>query len=284
VAQVHWLHCQFRLMEETLERALEYAERAGERRQRLVLLNGLLRAALFGPAPVEQALERCEAVLAQAEGDLLMRGKTAALQAVLEAMRGEAETARRLVAESRSVFEELGQRVLLAGLPLYAGYVELHLDDAAAAERILREGYEALRGMGERGQFSSTASLLARALLLQGRLDEAEELTRVAEESAASEDVGTQALWRETRALVLARGGDAEAAEPLARAAAERAAGTDFVLLRGDTLLALSEVLARAGRSEEAARAAAEALGLYEGKGAVVAARRAREALAAVAR
>ncbi|HEV8250359.1 MAG TPA: hypothetical protein VGQ15_10340, partial [Gaiellaceae bacterium] len=57
---------------------------------------------------------------------------------------------------------------------------------------------------------------------------------------------------------------------------------TDGVLKQADTLVVLAEVLQAAGRPDESGAAAAEALGLYEAKGNVVAAARVRASLAAL--
>jgi hypothetical protein len=64
-------------------------------------------------------------------------------------------------------------------------------------------------------------------------------------------------------------------AEQLAGEAVARAAETDFLNLRGESLLDLAEVLRVAGRIAEAAAATAEALALFEAKGCTVLADRA---------
>ena len=85
-----------------------------------------------------------------------------------------------------------------------SGRVELLAGDAAAAERELRRGYDYFSRLGERYLLSSVAGLLAEALGAQGRLDEAEALSRETEALAAEDDVEAQTLWRSTRAKVLA--------------------------------------------------------------------------------
>jgi hypothetical protein len=52
--------------------------------------------------------------------------------------------------------------------------------------------------------------------------------------------------------------------------------GTDALNMRASSLLSLARALAAAGRSEEAAKSAAEAVRLYETKGNVVSAGKAR--------
>jgi hypothetical protein len=70
----------------------------------------------------------------------------------------------------------------------------------------------------------------------------------------------------------LARRGDVEAAERLAREATTSAARTDFLDLRARAVADLAEVLRLAGRPEESAAAVQEAIRLYEQKGNIAAA------------
>jgi Flp pilus assembly protein TadD len=86
-------------------------------------------------------------------------------------------------------------------------------------------------------------------------------------------------------ALLRARGklasyrGEAADAETFARQAVERASEGDDLNGHGTTLMDLAAVLEAAGRSEEAADALKEALSLFERKGSVVMADRARARL-----
>jgi tetratricopeptide (TPR) repeat protein len=76
------------------------------------------------------------------------------------------------------------------------------------------------------------------------------------------------------RAKVMARGGEFEEAERLAREAVAIASGTDFLDGHADALASLGEVLRLAGRAEESTAALQEALRLYEQKGNIAAAAR----------
>src|SRR5439155_928628 len=59
-------------------------------------------------------------------------------QGVLEALRGRTEAARRMIAASRRMVEELGITHRLLEADVFAGRIELLEGDAAAAERCLR--------------------------------------------------------------------------------------------------------------------------------------------------
>jgi hypothetical protein len=125
----------------------------------------------------------------------------------------------------------------------------------------------------------TTAAFLARALLHQGRDAEAEHLADLSARWAGRDDLLTQILWRGVRARLLARRGEIDEAEALARAAVGLADTTDFVNHRADAFLDLSYVVEASGGGAETVAAAAEALRLYELKGNAVAATATRERL-----
>jgi tetratricopeptide (TPR) repeat protein len=142
------------------------------------------------------------------------------------------------------------------------------------AEQELRTGYKTLRERGDTWFLCGVAAELADVLWLQGRDDEAFDLTQVSEETAGKNVLVAQMMWRGARAKVLARRGEAEKAEALAREGVAIIKQTDYVLYHADALTDLAEVLRLHDRFEEATRAADEARRLYEQKGNVVAARK----------
>ena len=74
---------------------------------------------------------------------------------------------------ARAVLRDLGQAVRAASSSLDVAIVELLAGDPAAAEREIRPDCEMLQGMGETYFLSSMAITLARAVLAQGRDEEA---------------------------------------------------------------------------------------------------------------
>jgi class 3 adenylate cyclase/tetratricopeptide (TPR) repeat protein len=278
-ALAFWNRCRFAEMEGVLERALVHAERAGDTRSRSFIRKGLARAALLGPAPVEDALLRCEHILAAARGDPALEALSLAAICGLKAMVGRFDEARAGYGHSRAIGEEFGLTSWLAALPLYSGPIELLAGDPAAAERELRAGYDALIEMGDMGRLSTAAAFLAQAVYAQGRHEDAEHLTGVAEGAATPDDVLSHIAWRSVRAKALAKKGELPQAELLACEAVALAEETDGLNLHGDALLDLAEVLHAAGRPSDGVVAAERALELYERKGNLVAAARARAAL-----
>jgi hypothetical protein len=194
-------------------------------------------------------------------------------QAVLEALRGRSEAARRMVAGSRHMVEELGIAQQLLETDVFAGLIELLDGDACAAESCLRGAYEGLRERGLGIDAARAAALLGRALLAQGRAAEAEALSHQSE-ALAGDDLQAAIAWRGVRAEALARRGDGAAAIALARASVEIAATTDALLDHADARVALATALRAAGRAAEAESEERRAAELWEAKGATLLAER----------
>jgi len=111
---------------------------------------------------------------------------------------------------------------------------------------------------------SALSQLLADAMYEQGSYAEAERLTVESEQAARPNDVHDQIRWRAIRAKALARRGEFESAEKLAREAVDSAATTDFLVAHADALFDLAEVLALSDRRDAAAVAAQEAIRYYQ--------------------
>ena len=161
--------------------------------------------------------------------------------------------------------------------------MDLLAGDPVAAERSLRGGYSALEEMGDRAELATTAAFLAQALLAQGRDEDAERFAELSADLAAADDLITQVLWRGVRARIVAGRGHTGEGERLAQEAVDLAARSDFVNDMGDALIDLAIVQRQAGRLGQAGATLAEGLRLYEEKGNVVAAGRARAQLADLA-
>ena len=130
------------------------------------------------------------------------------------------------------------------------------------------------------GVLATIASILAECLYRQRRYDEADDLLDEAAQLGAEDDVVTQAHMRAGRAKLGARRGALVEAEAVAREGVALAEATEFVDLRADSLLALAEVLRLNDRAAEAAEPLREALALWETKGNVTYAGRARALIA----
>jgi tetratricopeptide (TPR) repeat protein len=243
---------------------------AGDRHLHNEILTWIASSLWFGPTPASEGIRRCEAMREEVRESPESDAAILRHLGGLHAMVGRFDLARQLLATSNAVYADLGL-TLNAATSQNEAVIELLAGNPAAAESSLRSGYRALEEMGERWFLSTTAAFLGRAVLEQGRDEEADDLAKMSAQLAANSDVLSQILWRGVRAQVLARRQLVEEAEKLAREAVMRAESTDFLNHRADALLVLSQVL-EASRREGAAAAALEALRLYELKGNVVAA------------
>jgi class 3 adenylate cyclase/tetratricopeptide (TPR) repeat protein len=282
-AEASWGLCRYAEMEEMLERALVHTQRAGNGQGRSLILNALARSALLGPAPVDEALARCEEIRTEARGDPTLEAVAMAMIGGLKAQLGRFDEARELYRRSRAIAEEFGLTAWLAALPLYSGPIELLAGEPGVAEAELRAGHDALVEMGELGRLSTEAAMLAEALYQQGSYSEAQHFTQVSADAAAPDDAFSQIAWRATLAKSLTHGGETAEAERLAKEAVALARETDGLNLHGDVLLDLAEVEAALGRVSAAATAAEEALSLYERKGNLVSGGRAHAAITRLA-
>jgi len=253
-------------MATALEHVTEHARLAGNRRRESEALYFLGPANFWGPTPVSVGLRRAETIVDGAGA--LKWGKAWASRAVVGfyGMEGRFEEARELIALASAALEELGRPIERYTLGFWSSPLELLAGDAAAAEREAAEACDGLEAAGENGFLSTMAAMLADALYAQGRLDEAEAAVQRSRESATSDDFNAQAMWRAVQAKILARRGELEEAERLAREAIEIIDRSDELSHQGDFRVGLAEVLQLAGRSDESIPILEEALERYEQK------------------
>lgn len=283
LVEVDWMACRYAAVEEALERVAARARRIGDRRLEMGALHRLAMAVWFGPTPVEAAIRRCRDISVRASGDRRVEASVLIADAGLRAMLGRFDGTREQIVEAREMLQDLGLRILSLAPLMSLGQLELLAGDPDAAERNFRQAYEGLERLGERGFLSTIAALLANAIYEQGRYEEAERYARISEEAGGSDDVASVVISRSILGRVLARRDRVEEGEALTRGAVELAEGTDDLVMCGDTYVDLAEILSLSNRAAEAAVALEQAVTLYERKGNVVSAERARERLAALA-
>ena len=269
-------------LQETIDaatQAAEHARGAGNRREVGWALGQNALCAIHGLTPVPEGLDWLEHVLRGEPENRTLDANLAGFVALLEAMGGRLSEARQHIEESRRLARDLGL-IWQAGVQeLLSGYVELLAEDPVAAERDMRAAREVFETIGE-GWFLSTVAVdLPRAVYEQGRYDDATKLLEAIDEHPAPTDREWQVKRTGIPARLLARQGELEEAERLAREGVALAADSEFVVLHADVLLDLAEVLRLAGHPEEADATTAEAIGLYERKGNVAAVARARREL-----
>ena len=266
------VRCQYAAMREAVQRAIDHAGRAGYTRWERELPVWWGTALFYGPTPVEEVLRWHETESPRHAIALRQQG-------VLEAMRGRFEEARALLGAGDAAAEELGQTIWLAVGGMSYFEVEKLAGNLGAAEAAARESCKQLKALGDTGYRATAVALAAESLYALGRLDEAARETELAEELAAPDDRLSHGLWRQVRAKLAARAGRRAEAEALAREAVGLFATTDMVNDQAHAAASLAEVLTQTGSNGEAATEFERAVELYESKGNVVAAERARAAL-----
>jgi class 3 adenylate cyclase/tetratricopeptide (TPR) repeat protein len=263
------------------ERARECAQTSGHHRiQQRVEATQVMQEA-WGHMPADEGIRKCERLLAQAEGTALEPFLLGAL-ALYRSLRGDFSAARQDVQRGRILLTEFGNHLMAGASGMVEAQIELAANDPVAAEAVARESYETLANFGEQAFRSTVGCYLAEALRQQGLDTEAERIAIEASAMTSVEDFITHARSLTTRALVLARRGEVEAAQRLAREAVSLTAESDSFAEHGHALTALADVLELAGRREEATALLHEALHRYERKEARAPAQRVRERLAAI--
>jgi DNA-binding SARP family transcriptional activator len=264
--------------EQRLSVALEHARKAGDGEIEHRVLNWICITLPGGAVPVDEAIAQVEDI-ARAFHSAHVHASARGALGLLLAASGEFEQARPLVEETRRALEELGLWVSAASHSIAIAEVELMAGDDAAAERVLRAGFETLDRSDDELSKANVAWRLGLLLARHGRDDEAEPFARIAER-IPTPGLWVGVWWRVVLAFVEAYRGDSTAALRHireARAAIASASGPRS-RMEADALIACSDVLRSVGRTSEAAALLGEAAAIAEQLGYVVARLRAEDA------
>jgi class 3 adenylate cyclase/tetratricopeptide (TPR) repeat protein len=272
--------CKFQLGragegEVDLERAAEIALALGDRALLYETMAARLRPAGWGPMHATGGIALCEELLSAEYANAALREQSLQILALFHAMLGDVDASRRAAADAWALIEEFD---LALARGIYAGDVgmaELLAGDLGRAEQVLRRGHEALVQMGDVGVRSTIDAILGDVVFLTGRHDEALELAQQSRTIASPDDLDSQPRARALQARVLSSRGEHDRAIELISDAVALVEPIDFLDTKGYVHGVLGEVLANAGRVEEAAAALERAHALYEQKGNVVSAERA---------
>ncbi len=272
--QVAWRLGSLARADEALCRAAELARSSGDERELFEVLGWRAATAVFGPTPVDEGIDRCEAFRAAVAASPVAEASALNALGALHAMRGDVELADRLFGEANATLDKLGG--LGANVSFLEAFARLAAGQPERAEQALRADVDALESMNVSSALATTTGMLAQAVYAQGRFAEAGELCRLTADGAAEDDLVTQIIWRGVQAKVLARDGRCEQAEALAREAVALAEPTDLLSHRADAMLDLAEMLWTCSRAEESGEALGTGIALYDQKGNAAAAARAR--------
>ena len=152
-----------------------------------------------------------------------------------------------------------------------------------AAEEALRAACESLQRQHQTALLATRAAELADSICEQSRYQEADVWADLARESAGGDDLDAGFAWRYAKARILTGLGALAEAEGFAREALDIIGRTDALNRHADALVVLAEVCRAAGREADALEKTQLAVELYQRKGNVVSAARARGKLLGVA-
>jgi DNA-binding SARP family transcriptional activator len=270
-----------------LEQALAHANASGNRRMRRTATASLAFALCDGPAPVADAMRRCEELLQASKDDPMLEAGVGRCLSTLLAMAGRSDEASALVARTSLVLDRLGSMNTSFTHRRAAAETKELVGDRAGAEQELVAAWQWFRDLRDPvpdARAMQLAYLLALHYCEDGRWDDAERVFaygRGAPEPASDSYRSEAVLGLAARARLAAHRGELAKAVTLAERAVERATTTDVLNLRARLWLVLAEVRRTSGAMAEADAALAAAIELYEAKGNIAAAEPLRAAAAA---
>lgn len=271
-AYVHFRAAEAREMERAARLALVHADRSARRREMMAARMLVAWAIAAGPTPVPEAVRICEQLVEVAGREHPM---VLSELAILRAMLGEFDDARALLERARGLaFEQMRGRSPMLILALAGASMEREAGELDAEEHELEVALELARDGRLRDTTAQTAARLSLAVVRRDPA-RAEQLASLSREEAPAQSVAAQALWRTATARSKTSSNPDGEAGALATDAL-RFVPTEMPNLRADLLVELAEILWADEDATGATRATGEAIELYERKGNLVAAARAR--------
>ena len=172
LASIHGIACDCRAQEAAAELAITHYAKAGF--SPAACYASLASALYHGPLPVASALTRC-AELLESVDDRMTEANLSVVLGGLHGLQGDLSEARRLLADARSIFTDLGQRAAVDTiLDPHTIAIERWAGNIEEAARICRDNLDRLLAADDRAYASTRAVQLADLLLDLGQADQAE--------------------------------------------------------------------------------------------------------------
>lgn len=200
----------------------------------------------------EQLIDRAWE-LAQGSGSIVARAQALGSRGNLAAQRGQIEAAGAAFEEAAALYEEAGAAWPRARVLSNLAKIAHERGDLTAAERLFRDAIRILTSLEDRGTLCESQRGLAQVLLVQGRVDEAEQQALEARRTVGPHDQSSRATTRMALGLVRAAQSHVEEAELLLREAVDIIKETDFLVHHREILEALVGFLRDQGRESEVA-------------------------------
>jgi tetratricopeptide (TPR) repeat protein len=280
-AYERWASLRLAEAAEKFEAAAAHAARAGIKYLEDDARARIGRAFAMGPMPIDEAIERLEQLVREyAERPLAVAGLQGALARAL-ASHGDIQKARDLQA-AEDIYLEAGMELEATSVYWTRAFVARCAGDSDEEQHQLRAMVEKLEELNDRAYLSTHLMELGRCLAGLGKDEEAQRALERSREVTSPDDVVDVVGLDALEGVLRARRGELGEAQELASRALARADEADHIGLRLDARGSAAEVFERAGRADEARALLEESVGIAERYGHLVAAKRARERLAAL--
>jgi class 3 adenylate cyclase/tetratricopeptide (TPR) repeat protein len=256
--------------------ALARAQALGDSYEQDRILCATCELAQWTPEPVSSGLDLCARLSSRFAANRALLSGLLVTRAYLTALSGRLGEARRTLETASSYACDLHLDLADAAVAEMSGFVESLAGAHATAEAYYRRALAALRASGRAPEATAIETAIARELFEQGHFGEAAAVLdrlSLGNEERPRDRVTITAL----RARIASVQGRHAEATTVARQAGELAHGTDDPCLAGMALFDLAIVLEAAGRREESAAAARQALARFDAKEASLLAARVRD-------
>lgn len=267
---------------EALERAVTHASRAGDSMREGDARHHTSWSLVDGVAPFDEILRYSKGLedWAAATGDPLRRLDATGSLTYIRAMQGDYDGAREQHAASTRELEDHGHAIGLYSSAVLSGRVEMLAGNPGLAEEFFRSAHRQMIATGQLAYLPWTIVRLARALLAQGRAEEAGSVLETAHAKVADDGEALQLMRRGSLARARAHQGEIQGALLELQELEQIAGRTDYLLRIPKARLDGADVFAVASRPTEARHHAEEALRLFEFKGDLASGGMARKLLA----
>ena len=245
---------------EAAQRAVLLARQAGDRPLELAATRLVGAGVLHGSAPWPEVERYASEQAARGVNTLMLGG-------IVAGMQGRVEEARRISDDYRRNERESGRLMNVYISAMWCSTLEAAVGELDRAEEVLWEGWRGFGELGERGIRSTLGGYLGKVLARRGKLEAAEAILDESMGMSTPDDWVTVSVVQAGRALVASGRGEHEEAIALAHEALELADSREYLTIQQDIRPVYAEVLAAAGRVDEAREAFARAREVAERKG-----------------